>query len=253
MLKIEDILPYFPDFTVINDFKDEICGALEHYSAHIESLRGEMDAATRSAENIKADIENLKTRFITIDANQDCVHCHTTLVTRQFYAFPCQHVFHADCLVTLAKDYFPSTSLRRIVHLQNELIRLSRPIQMSHAGSTSRTLLSAQDGGSENQTNKSSTTSSSLDPSTLLLGGGKKLLAAGDKLRELVVPDILATAVSVVGGGRDTKGRKGIIAQDARDQGKIEKLRQEIDQILAASCVLCEVSPCCHYVFTKGC
>lgn len=103
LLKIEDILPFFPDFTVIDDFKDEICNALEDYSAHIESLKAEMDEATKSADNIKADIENLKNRFITIDANERCSHCQTLLVTRQFYAFPCQHVFHADCLITLVR------------------------------------------------------------------------------------------------------------------------------------------------------
>ena len=33
ILKIEDILPFFPDFVVIDDFKEEICTALEGYSA----------------------------------------------------------------------------------------------------------------------------------------------------------------------------------------------------------------------------
>jgi hypothetical protein len=36
LVKIEDILPFFPDFVVIDDFKTEICSALEDYSARIE-------------------------------------------------------------------------------------------------------------------------------------------------------------------------------------------------------------------------
>lgn len=32
-LKIEDILPHFPDFVVIDDFKDDICSALEQCAA----------------------------------------------------------------------------------------------------------------------------------------------------------------------------------------------------------------------------
>ena len=43
LLKIEDILPFFPDFVVIDDFKDEICTALEGYSAHIDALKADMD------------------------------------------------------------------------------------------------------------------------------------------------------------------------------------------------------------------
>ena len=30
-LKIEDLLPHFPDFVVIDDFKEDICSALEEY------------------------------------------------------------------------------------------------------------------------------------------------------------------------------------------------------------------------------
>jgi hypothetical protein len=101
LLKIEDILPFFPDFVVIDDFKEEIAHALEGYSAQIETLKEEMDEATRTAEAIKHDIAALKNRFITIDANEQCSTCSNLLLTRQFYVFPCHHTFHADCLIGL--------------------------------------------------------------------------------------------------------------------------------------------------------
>lgn len=99
LLKIEDILPFFPDFVVIDDFKDEICAALEGYSAHIEKLKEDMDDATRSADAIKSDIVNLRDRFVVVDASEKCQSCSKVLLTRQFYVFPCQHAFHADCLI----------------------------------------------------------------------------------------------------------------------------------------------------------
>jgi hypothetical protein len=99
LLKIEDILPFFPDFVVIDDFKDEICTALEGYSAHIERLKEDMDEATRSALAIKADIGDLRNRFVVVDAAEKCASCGQPLLTRQFYVFPCQHAFHADCLI----------------------------------------------------------------------------------------------------------------------------------------------------------
>jgi vacuolar protein sorting-associated protein 18 len=101
LLKIEDILPFFPDFVVIDDFKEEIAHALEGYSAHIDNLKGEMEEATKAAEAIKQDISALKNRFVTIDASERCSHCSHLLFTRQFYVFPCQHTFHADCLIGL--------------------------------------------------------------------------------------------------------------------------------------------------------
>jgi hypothetical protein len=88
---------------------------------------------------------------------------------------------------------------------------------------------------------------SRVDPvqESLLLGGPKRLLAAGDKLRELIVPDVLASAVSVMGlGGNTTGKKKGLTAADPRDQNKVEKLRGELDALVAAGCPLCEVSRC---------
>ena len=103
LLKIEDILPFFPDFVVIDDFKEEICNALEDYAAHIDELKSEMDDATRNAQAIKGEIAVLKTRFVTIDAGERCSSCGNALLTRQFYVFPCQHTFHADCLIGLVR------------------------------------------------------------------------------------------------------------------------------------------------------
>ena len=104
LLKIEDILPFFPDFVVIDDFKEEICTALEEYSAHIDSLKAEMDETTKNAEAIKADINALRNRFVVIDAADRCTECHFSLLARQFYVFPCQHTFHVDCLIGLVRN-----------------------------------------------------------------------------------------------------------------------------------------------------
>lgn len=103
LLKIEDILPFFPDFVVIDDFKEEIAHALEGYSSHIDSLKNEMNEATQTAESIKQDITALKNRFVTIDAHEGCSVCSQLLLTRQFYVFPCRHSFHADCLIGLVR------------------------------------------------------------------------------------------------------------------------------------------------------
>jgi hypothetical protein len=38
-------------------------------------------------------------RFVVIGSMERCCLCDMPLLTRQFYVFPCQHSFHADCLV----------------------------------------------------------------------------------------------------------------------------------------------------------
>ncbi|KAJ9114050.1 hypothetical protein QFC22_005870 [Naganishia vaughanmartiniae] len=246
-LKIEDILPYFPPFTSLDSIKNEVCGALESYSVRIDSLRQEMQDATDSANQIKEDIKNLENRFVTVDRDEACSRCGKMLLIRQFYVFPCQHVFHADCLIALAKDYLPSATLRRIIYLQNEIIRLSKPFKQALAP-TPRGLLSTTNNASSS--NDTISITSRVDPPTqenLLLGGPKRLLAAGDRLRELIVPDVLASAISVIGsGGASSDGmsskKKGLTAVDPRDQNKVEKLRGELDDLVAAGCPLCEGS-----------
>lgn len=66
LLKIEDILPFFPQFTLIDDFKEEICNALKEYNERIEELKTEMDEATRSAVLIRKDIKNLRNKYVVL-------------------------------------------------------------------------------------------------------------------------------------------------------------------------------------------
>jgi hypothetical protein len=74
-LKIEDILPFFPDFVKIADFKDEICDSLDHYNDHIEKLKEEMDEYTQNANLIRKDITQLRNRFGFVGASQKCDLC----------------------------------------------------------------------------------------------------------------------------------------------------------------------------------
>ncbi len=81
LLKIEDILPFFPDFVTIDHFKvpshihphtliphpdmtphiqDAICSSLTDYNSHIDDLKIEMKGATDSAKNIRADIQEIR-------------------------------------------------------------------------------------------------------------------------------------------------------------------------------------------------
>ncbi|KAJ4484856.1 Pep3/Vps18/deep orange family-domain-containing protein [Lentinula edodes] len=244
LLKIEDILPFFPDFVVIDDFKEEIAHALEGYSSHIDMLRNEMDDATRTAESIKQDINALRNRFVTIDAGDTCSVCSHLLLTRQFYVFPCRHNFHADCLIGLVKEYLAAHSLRRILALQTELMKgAGTPIISANITSPAPVNPAVQPQSRQPHTQRTLLSANFTNPlqngtraANLL---GRNLLSAGDKIRDLIVPDALAALVSAptwipgIGGGRrngnDTDGGK-----------KVEKLRAELDDLLASNCPLCE-------------
>lgn len=123
LLKIEDLVPLFPDFITIDDFKDEICAALEEYSHEVDRLKQEMDDSARSSESIKTSIAELGRRYAVIQAGEACSICGYPLLTRQFYVFPCRHAFHADCLVTKLKKEGNTTVKRQISEIQRELER----------------------------------------------------------------------------------------------------------------------------------
>lgn len=98
LLRIEDLIPFFPDFVIIDDFKDEICNALEDYSRHIDNLRQEMDNSAHTARQIRSEIAALDTRYAIVEPGEKCWLCGLPVVVRQFFVFPCQHAFHSDCL-----------------------------------------------------------------------------------------------------------------------------------------------------------
>ncbi|RZS00679.1 hypothetical protein BHM03_00030434 [Ensete ventricosum] len=118
LLKIEDILPFFPDFALIDDFKEAICSSLEDYNKQIEQLKQEMNDATHGADNIRSDISALAQRYTVIDRDEECgvLVCKRKILTTggaprlargytsigpmaPFYVFPCGHAFHAQCLI----------------------------------------------------------------------------------------------------------------------------------------------------------
>lgn len=138
LLKIEDILPFFPDFTLIDDFKEAICSSLEDYNKQIEQLKQEMNDATRGADNIRNDISALAQRYAVIDRDEECGGCRRKILTAggarrmargytsvgpmaPFYVFPCGHAFHSECLIAHVTRCTNRTQAEYILDLQKQL------------------------------------------------------------------------------------------------------------------------------------
>ncbi|EFX02997.1 vacuolar protein sorting protein [Grosmannia clavigera kw1407] len=123
LLKIEDLIPFFPDFVVIDDFKEEICAALEDYSREIEGLKKEMDDSSQTAANIKGDIAALDHRYAIVEPGEKCSVCGLPLLSRQFFVFPCQHAFHSDCLGRRVLEQSSLAASRKIKELQVQITK----------------------------------------------------------------------------------------------------------------------------------
>ena len=80
-------------------------------------------------------------------------------------------------------------------------------------------------------------------------GVGRNLLSAGDRLRDLIVPDALASLVTApagwipgIGLGAGNGGAGAGAKRDAgeKDAEKAERVRRELEDVLAAQCPMCE-------------
>ncbi len=105
--------------------QEEICHSLEDYNKHIEDLKTEMVSATNSAELIRKDIKDLRNKYGFVTGAQKCEVCRYPVLTRSFYLFPCQHVFHTSCLVDEISKHLDAVKLRRLQDLQRRVKELA--------------------------------------------------------------------------------------------------------------------------------
>lgn len=122
-LKIEDVLPFFPDSMLIDDFKDEICALLESYNQSIDILKHKMDEATKISDDIRTGYRQLLSRYALVTAEQECELCRLRVHSRHFYVFPCSHAFHVNCLL---KNVRAAMSISERVELDERLAELER-------------------------------------------------------------------------------------------------------------------------------
>lgn len=137
LIKIEDILPFFPDFTTIDNFKDAICSSLQEYNKNIELLKEEMEEAISSAEMIRSEIQDFKNKYTMIQSTDGCCSCSIQLLLRPFYAFPCGHRFHIDCLICELKPLLNESVYSKLQSLQRQLANVSSTADNVSASSSS--------------------------------------------------------------------------------------------------------------------
>ncbi|KAF6200772.1 hypothetical protein GE061_005217 [Apolygus lucorum] len=144
LLKIEDVLPFFPDLTTIDHFKDAICASLQDYNQHIDELKEEMEDATKSAKTIRDDINAFRSRHCIITAADRCNVCDTPLLPNAFYSFPCTHRFHADCLITEMSTLLPAESTVKLQTLLKREENTTSAVERAKVRSDLDAILAAQ-------------------------------------------------------------------------------------------------------------
>lgn len=106
LLKIEDILPFFPNNTTIDHFKESLRQSLFDYKNQLLLLRdGTYD---HIADEIKNEIKAFRNRYSILKADLRCEICDQNLTSRAYHVFPCGHLFHSECIIAEVISIDPS-------------------------------------------------------------------------------------------------------------------------------------------------
>ncbi|XGW10958.1 hypothetical protein V3C99_012449 [Haemonchus contortus] len=129
VISIQDILPFFPDFTEIKDFKEPLCECLKEHSVKIQELQQAMKDATLMAQEIREKTERLRDRVTIVKAGDVCAKCERSLIGRPFHAHHCRHFFHRECLEEEMMPFLSEESKARLADLEATEKRLFAQLQ----------------------------------------------------------------------------------------------------------------------------
>lgn len=144
LIRIEDVLSFFSDFTTIDHFKEAICQSLQECNQHIQDLKEEMKEATENAERVRKEIQSFRNKYTYIKTSDTCSICNLTLILSAFYIFPCGHRFHSDCLLMELTPNLGPAKRNKLHDLIRQFTQLSTQSQADNI-STSSTSLSLRD------------------------------------------------------------------------------------------------------------
>jgi len=105
VLKIDDLLPLFPEDAKVEDMKKHLCECLDQYNSKILDLKQQLAEHSKSAEELRKKQRKQRHKHITINPNQECDLCGQSIFKKEFYVFPCLHAFHRECIYKQLKHY----------------------------------------------------------------------------------------------------------------------------------------------------
>lgn len=118
--------PRRPDFTRIDEIKDEICEALTSYSTKIDRLLHEMSECDRTCDRYREEIQRLRNHQMKLNSDARCAMTNKPVLGsgEPFYVFPSGYVFLCSSLRSLVIPHLNEKQRSRVFELDDQLERL---------------------------------------------------------------------------------------------------------------------------------
>lgn len=127
VLKIDDLLPLFPEDAKVEDMKKHLCECLDQYNSKILDLKQQLSEHSKSAEELRKKQRKQRHKHITVNPAQECDLCSQSIFKKEFYVFPCAHAFHRECIYRRLRNY--QSKDPRIEKLVQKLLGLFSKIE----------------------------------------------------------------------------------------------------------------------------
>ena len=119
-LSIEDVLPFLPDFATIDEFKDEICSALQGYSDTVARYKEDLAEADLICEGLQEEIAWLEKQEVKVGEDERCAVSGKELGA-DVYAFRSGFVVRVEEMRRVVWEVLDAEQRERVEWLEGEL------------------------------------------------------------------------------------------------------------------------------------
>jgi len=140
VLSIENVLPFLPDFTHIDQLQGDICLALTAYSSEIEQCMKDMNKCEQVCSDLRKEINRLEVSSVSIAESAKCASTNTPLLSdgEGRYIFPSGHAFMEGALKNAVKPHLNEQQSSRMDDIVGSIDKLLVPgNDKSSVGATS--------------------------------------------------------------------------------------------------------------------
>ena len=129
VLSIENVLPFLPDFTHIDQLQGDICLALTAYSSEIEQCMKDMSKCEQVCADLRKEINSLEASSVSLAESAKCASTKAPVLSQESdgegrYVFPSGHAFMESALKDVVRPHLNEQQSTRMEDIAGSIDKL---------------------------------------------------------------------------------------------------------------------------------